>query len=84
MKTIKSIRKTKEVELGEIRRVDDKTAHNMVGSSWQYVSKTEWKKSTRNQVGTKLEPSKNQVETGQLEKKPYKKGQRSEKHKNKD
>jgi hypothetical protein len=84
MKTIKSIRKTKEVELGEIRRVDDKTAHNMVGSSWQYVSKTEWKKSTRNQVGTKLEPNKDQVETEQLEKKPYKKGQRSEKHKNKD
>jgi hypothetical protein len=84
MKTIKSIRKTKEVELGEIRRVDDKTAHNMVGSSWQYVSKTEWKKSTRNQVGTKLEPSQDQVEMGQLEKKPYKKGQRSEKHKNKD
>jgi len=84
MKTIKSIRKTKEVELGEIRRVDDKTAHNMVGSSWQYVSKTEWKKSTRNQVGTKLEPSQDQVETEQLEKKPYKKGQRSEKHKNKD
>jgi hypothetical protein len=84
MKTIKSIRKTKEVELGEIRRVDDKTAHNMVGSSWQYVSKTEWKKSTRNQVGTKLEPSQDQVEMEQLEKKPYKKGQRSEKHKNKD
>jgi hypothetical protein len=84
MKTIKSIRKTKEVELGEIRRVDDKTAHNMVGSSWQYVSKTEWKKSTRNQVGTKLEPSQDKVETEQLEKKPYKKGQKSEKHKNKD
>jgi len=45
MKTIKSIRKTKEVELGEIRRVDDKTAHNMVGYSWEYISKSEWKSS---------------------------------------
>jgi hypothetical protein len=73
MKTIKSIKKTKEVELGEIRRVDDRTAHNTVGPFWEYVSKSEWKKSTRNQV-----------ETEQVEKKPHKKGQRSEKHKNKD
>jgi len=47
MKAIKSIKKTKEVELGEIRRVDDKTAHNMVGNLWQYISKSEWKKATR-------------------------------------
>lgn len=47
MKTIKSVKATKEVELGEIRRVDDKTAHNMVGSLWQYISKTEWKQATR-------------------------------------
>jgi hypothetical protein len=45
MKSIKSIKQTKEVELGEIRRVDDKTAYNMVGSMWQYISKTEWKQS---------------------------------------
>ena len=62
MKTIKSIKKTKEVEVGEIRRVDDKTAHNMVGNLWQYISKSEWKNSTRNQVGTKSEPSQDQVE----------------------
>ena len=47
MKTIKAIKKTKEVEVGEIRRVDDKTAHNMVGSLWQYISKTEWKQANR-------------------------------------
>jgi hypothetical protein len=46
MKTIKSLKQTKEVELGEIRRVDDKTAHNMVGSMWGYISKKEWKSST--------------------------------------
>jgi hypothetical protein len=47
MKAIKSIKKTKEVELGEIRRVDDKTAHNMVGYLWLYISKSEWKNATR-------------------------------------
>jgi hypothetical protein len=84
MKCIKSIRATKDVQLGEIRRVDDKTANNMVGSMWAYVSKSEWKLSTRksepsrDQVGTKSGPSSELVE-----KKTYKKGERSEKHKNK-
>lgn len=59
MKTIKAIRATKEVELGEIRRVDDKTAHNMVGNYWQYISKSEWKSSK----ATKSEPSTDQVKT---------------------
>jgi hypothetical protein len=84
MKTIMAIKDGKEFKSGEIRRVDDKTAFNMVGLSWKYISKSEWKNSTRNQVGTKSEPSKDQVETEQVEKKPYKKGQRSEKHKNKE
>jgi len=84
MKTIMAIKDGKEFKTGEIKRVDDKTAFNMVGLSWKYISKTEWKNLTRNQVGTKTEPSQNQVETEESEKKPYKKGQRSEKHKNKD
>lgn len=45
MKCLKSKRATKEHSLGEIIRVDDKTAFNMVGSSWEYVSKSEWKTS---------------------------------------
>jgi hypothetical protein len=44
MKCIKALRASKEYEVGEIKRVDDKTANNMVGLSWEYVSKTEWKK----------------------------------------
>ncbi len=44
MKCIKAIRASKDVEVGDIKRVDDKIAMNMVGLSWQYVSKTEWKK----------------------------------------
>jgi hypothetical protein len=63
MKCIKAVKQTKEVELGEIRRVDDKTAFNMVGSYWMYVSKSEWKKSIGRQVGTESELSRNQVGT---------------------
>ena len=47
MKCIKAIRATKDVEVGQIKRVDDKTAENMVGSHWQYISKSEWKLATR-------------------------------------
>lgn len=61
MKTIKAIRKSKDVEIGDIKRVDDKTANNMVGSMWAYISKSEWKQVTSNQAGTKSEPSQDQV-----------------------
>jgi hypothetical protein len=80
MKCIKAIKESKDVTLGEIRRVDDKTAFNMVGLSWEYVSKAEWKSTTRKQKPT--EKVVEQVE-GRGEKKPYKKGVKSEKHKNK-
>lgn len=43
MKCIKAIKETKDVTLGTIKRVDDKTANNMVGSTWVYISKAEWK-----------------------------------------
>lgn len=61
MKTIKAIKKTKDVEIGEIKRVDNKTAHNMVGSMWTYISKSEWKQATRK--------PKDEVSTKQTEKK---------------
>ena len=47
MKCIKALRASKDVEVGEIKRVDDKTANNMVGISWAYVPKSEWKLQTR-------------------------------------
>lgn len=76
MKCIKAIRASKDVEVGDIKRVDDKTAMNMVGLSWQYVSKTEWKKWR----GVKPLEEKKEVETAdQVEKKPYKKGSKPEK-----
>ena len=77
MKCIKALRASKDVEVGEIKRVDDKTAMNMVGLSWEYVSKSEWKKETR-----KSKPQETLTEEVK-EKKDYKKGERSEKHKNK-
>ena len=82
MKCIKSIRKTKEVELGEIKRVDDKTAHNMVGSMWQYISKTEWKLSRGKKVIQEVTDQVTDKVIDQVEKKPYKKGQKPEKKKN--
>lgn len=80
MKCIKSIKETKEVALGTIRRVDDKTANNIVGNMWVYIPKSEWKLATRK---TKNVDSDTEKTTESVEKKPYKKGQRSEKHKNK-
>ena len=50
MKCIKAIKASKEAQIGEIKRVDDKTAQNMVGSYWQYISKSEWKSATRKPV----------------------------------
>jgi len=79
MKTIRAIKKSKEVEVGEIKRVDDKTAHNMVGMMWEYISKSEWKNATMKQVETKLELTQEQIE-----KKPYKKGSKIEKKSKKD
>jgi hypothetical protein len=76
MKCIKSIRASKDVEVGDIKRVDDKTAMNMVGLSWQYVSKTEWKLSRGKKV---VEEIATEQPTEQIEKKPYKKGSKPEK-----
>ena len=79
MKCIKATRSTKEVEIGEIKRVDDKTAHYMVGSSWQYVSKTEWKLSRGKKVVEETTVKDTAEDTAKVERKPYKKGSKPEK-----
>ena len=33
----------KNLSTGNIIRVEDKQAHQMVGNTWKYVSKNEWK-----------------------------------------
>jgi hypothetical protein len=79
MKCIKSIRASKDVQVGDIKRVDDKTAMNMVGLSWQYVSKTEWKLSRGKKVVEETTEQVASQPTDQVEKKPYKKGSKPEK-----
>lgn len=80
MKCIKSIKATKNTEVGHIVRIDDVEAEVKVKTGyWAYVPKSEWKLSR----GTKTEPTQTQTETEKVEKKPYKKGERQEKHKNK-
>jgi hypothetical protein len=37
----------KHTTTGEIKRVDDSTAHNMVGKTWSFIPKSEWKQATR-------------------------------------
>ena len=50
MKCIKAIKPSKGVEVGDIKRVDDKTAYNMVGSMWAYIPKSEWKAQFTKQI----------------------------------
>ena len=42
--TMKCIKNSKT---GNIVRVDDRQAYQIVGRTWQYVSKSEWKSSNR-------------------------------------
>ena len=37
----------KNVKTGNIIRVDDVQANQMAGSTWNYISKSEWKSATR-------------------------------------
>jgi len=37
----------KNNKTGEIERLGDKEAYNKVGSTWSYISKSEWKGATR-------------------------------------
>jgi hypothetical protein len=61
MKCIESIKATKHVEVGEIKRVSDKEADSEVkGGYWKYIPKNEWKLATRKTktVNEKVEESK--------------------------
>ena len=79
MKCIKALRTGKDVQVGDIKRVDEKTAYNMVGSSWAYVSKTEWKLSRGKKVVKETTEEVVNQSTEQVEKKPYKKDSKPEK-----
>lgn len=79
MKCIKALRAGKDVQVGDIKRVDEKTAYNMVGSSWAYISKTEWKLSRGKKVVKETTEQVTDQPTDQVDKKPYKKGSKPEK-----
>jgi len=70
MKCIKAIKPSKGVEVGDIKRVDDKTAYNMVGSMWMYIPKSEWKAATRKpKVEEKVEVAEETISEKQLKRK---------------
>ena len=51
MKCIKSIKETKNTEIGVIKRVEDSEAYQKVDSGyWKFVPKSEWKTTKRAQV----------------------------------
>ena len=72
MKCIKALKTTKDVEIGDIKRVDDKTANNMVGSMWAYVPKSEWKsfRGVKSKSETETEEPKKKSNTKQMDGQP--------------
>ncbi len=52
--------KNKKTE--EIIRVDDKVVHQMVGITWSYIPKSEWKKTSRIEVTITKEEKEEKVE----------------------
>lgn len=64
MKTIKSIKSTKNVEVGTIKRVSEKEADSEVrGGYWKYIPKSEYK--SLNGKIEKIPATENQTETEQ-------------------
>lgn len=82
MKCIKSIKPTKNTEIGQIVRIDDVEAESKVKTGyWSYISKTEWKLTRGKKVSEEKNEQVLDQSTKQVEKKPYKKGSKPEKTK---
>ena len=47
MKCIKALKTNGKFKVGDIIRVDNQKASNLVGEFWEYTSKSEWKKISR-------------------------------------
>jgi hypothetical protein len=73
----------KNAKTGVIDRVGDKEAENKVGSTWSYVSKSEWKQATRKVKANDVVESKSQSEDDTIAEKQLKrkKGVKNEKGK---
>jgi hypothetical protein len=56
MKCVKSIKSTKNTEIGIIVRIDNNEAESRVKSGyWKYIPKNEWKESTREKYPTNVD-----------------------------
>ena len=78
MKCIKSIKPTKNTEVGQIVRTNDVEAESKVKTGyWAYVAKSEWKLSRGKKSVEKATEQVTDQPTEQVEKKPYKKGSKS-------
>jgi hypothetical protein len=80
MKCIKSIKPTKNTEVGQIVRIDDIDAESKVKTGyWAYVAKSEWRLARGKKVVEKTTEEATEHPTDQVDKKPYKKGSKPEK-----
>lgn len=59
----------KNAKTGNIIRVDDVQAYNMVGNTWSYISKSEWKKATRKPEPEVVEVKEETISEKQLKRK---------------
>jgi len=68
----------KNIKTGVIQRVEDRQANNMVGSTWQYIPKSEWKIATRKTEKQEVEAEKKEqtVSEKALKRKKLKEKQR--------
>lgn len=62
----------KNLKNGNILRVEDNVAYNMVGSTWQYIPKSEWRKSQGLKEETVIEKVESEVKVEKKEKKSKK------------
>ena len=59
----------KNVKTGNIIRVDDRQAYQMVGSTWSYIAKAEWKAATRKPKPEVAEVTEETISEKQLKRK---------------
>ena len=65
----------KNNKTGDIQRVTDREAYNMVGNTWSYVSKSEWKMVTRK---PKVQETTEEVSTEKVKSKKQLRKQKAE------
>lgn len=83
MKCVKSVKQTKQVNLGEIIRTTDEDAQEKVrGGFWVYAKKVEWKEGRTSNKKTETTISTEETEEVKVKKGKSKKELKSEKKRN--